>query len=113
MSLGECTDSHATFDATDDLSPDDLLALLSPAQREAFDTTLRDPTLLSALVDAEFQAEPPWWEPSPAAGTSDSVEVVSEQPEIVQEGLMPALKVGEDGRATVSQKLIYNILAVL
>lgn len=98
----------------DSLSPDGILALLSPAQRDAFDTTLRDPSKLSALVAAEFEAESPWWDTSDAASSSsETIELQTERPEIVNVELLPPLKIGEDGKPMVTTKLVYNVLAVM
>jgi hypothetical protein len=98
----------------DSMSPDDILALLSPAQRDAFDTTLRDPSKLSALVAAEFEAESPWWDTSDAASSSsETIELQTERPEIVNVELLPPLKIGEDGKPMVKTKLVYNVLAVM
>lgn len=95
---------------TDSLSADDLLAFLSPAQREAFDITLRDPSKLSALVEEEFEQEIPWWETVQELGQTEQPR---QNPNIVSQDLLPPLKMGEDGKAMVNPSLVYNILAIL
>jgi hypothetical protein len=103
--------------AVDALSPDDLLALLSPAQRAAFDMTLQDPTKVTALVAAEFQGELPWWEhkeEAALAGEGDEeLPEESVRPALLDERILPPLKLGADGKAVVSPQLVYNLVAVL
>ncbi|GAA6015794.1 hypothetical protein JCM10207_008797 [Rhodosporidiobolus poonsookiae] len=45
----------------DALSPEDLLAYLSPEQQAAFQSTLQDPARVTRLVDEQFEADEPWW----------------------------------------------------
>ncbi|GAA6028627.1 hypothetical protein JCM8097_007318 [Rhodosporidiobolus ruineniae] len=45
----------------DALSPDDLLALLSPQQQAAFQSTLSDPAQATKLVADQFEGDEPWW----------------------------------------------------
>jgi hypothetical protein len=96
------------------LSPDDLLALLSPTQRDAFDTTLRDPTLVSALVAAEFQPDLPWWinEESDEEEEEDLASPAG-RPRLIDVKVLPVLKLGDDGKMVARQELVFNIVAVL
>lgn len=101
------------------LSPDDVLALLSPAQRATFQQTLQDPSKVSALVSAEFQDEPPWWIKSekardvPEDSDEDSGDDEQESlPPILGDDQLPPLKTGPDGKI-LGHQLVYNIAAVL
>lgn len=99
------------------MSPDDLLALLTPAQRATFDTTLQDPAKVTALVDAEFEGDQPWWEnenagPSGDGAASDEDEA-DMRPPFVDEQLLPPLKPNAEGKLLASPKLVYNVVAVL
>ncbi|KAL8276114.1 hypothetical protein RQP46_011496 [Phenoliferia psychrophenolica] len=99
----------------DSLSPEDVLALLSPAQRATFQQTLQDPTKVSALVSAEFQDEPPWWikAEKPSVEDEESGDEDGERlPPLLSEQQLPPLKLGPDGKV-VGNQLVYNIVAVL
>lgn len=107
----------------DSLSPDALLALLSPAQLATFQSTLADRTKVSALVDAEFEPDLPWWEVPDAdapeerneEGSDDGDsedERLSAKPELVPPDSLPPLR-KVDGKVAVSPKLVYNVVAVL
>ncbi|KAK4695655.1 hypothetical protein P7C70_g8512, partial [Phenoliferia sp. Uapishka_3] len=104
----------------DSLSPEDVLALLSPAQRAMFQETLQDPAKVSALVSAEFMDEPPWWIPtskSTPAGDEDDEEESDEEeedlkPPMLREDQLAVLKSDPEGKV-VGHQLIYNITAVL
>lgn len=108
---------------TDTLTPEELLDLLSPTQREQFDTTLRDPVKASKLVDEEFEAEIPWWELSSInevkedrineLDEEEEEEEEEERPSLIDTSLLPSLKIGEDGKAAVNPLLVYNVVAVL
>lgn len=94
---------------------------MSPSQREAFDTTLSDPARVSALVAEEFQSDPPWWELANRVPETEEQEVSGEVheyeeavvPELVDEKLLPPLKVGEDGKVVANPLLVYIVVAVL
>lgn len=95
------------------MSPEDVLALLSPAQREAFQQTLADPAKVSALVAQEFQEDPPWWTiPKREEEDGEEEEKEEDLPPIVASEELPVLKVGADGKV-VGHQLVYNLVAVL
>lgn len=105
----------------DSLSPEDLLALLSPSQREAFDSTLRDPARVTALVREEFEGDLPWWaieKEEPLEGENQTPEEEDEedpavQPDFVEFKSLPALKLAEDGKPIGNPRLVFNVVAVL
>lgn len=100
----------------DALSPDDLLALLSPAQREAFDTTLQDPFKVTALVSEEFEGDKPWWEVREESSDAEDEDAELEEfgrPPLVDGSRLPPLRLDAEGKVMVDAKLVYNIVAVL
>ncbi|ORY92916.1 hypothetical protein BCR35DRAFT_349217 [Leucosporidium creatinivorum] len=99
----------------DSLSPDALIALLSPSQRQAFDSTLSDPTKLNALVSQEFEEDKPWWDAvdSRLEGEEEAEGVETDRPPIVDAGRLPPMRLDADGKVVVPEKLVYNIVAVL
>ncbi|KAM0750353.1 hypothetical protein T439DRAFT_356985 [Meredithblackwellia eburnea MCA 4105] len=100
----------------DSMSPEDVLALLSPTQRAAFEQTLSDPVKVTALVSAEFQNDSPWWslseEESQKLDVSVSESGPRKIPDMVDVSLLPPLKMGPDGQAA-GQQLLYNLVAIL
>ena len=112
----------------DSLSPDTLLALLSPAQLAAFQSTLADPTKVTALVDQEFDPDLPWWElpesdvpfVDDARNHDDVDEDEAEadltpppaKPPLLAPSELPPLRM-VDGQVAVNGKLVYNVVAVL
>ncbi|GAA5898471.1 hypothetical protein JCM6882_007785 [Rhodosporidiobolus microsporus] len=124
----------------DSLSPEDLLALLSPSQQAAFQSTLQDPTRVTKLVEEQFEGEEPWWiveeerrvlremregarraaregkgEEEDGEEESDEEDEDEEdvRPEMVDEGKLPPLKVGPDGKAVANPQLVFNVVAAL
>lgn len=99
----------------DALSPDDLLALLSPSQREAFEGALQDPAKISALVNQEFQVEPPWWELKNQVHNDDDDDDLtpSSMPPALNRPSLPPLRLDAEGKPIVNPRLVYNIVAVL
>jgi hypothetical protein len=101
---------------TDSLSPDALLALLSPSQRQAFDSTLSDPTKLNALVSQEFEEDKPWWEPAESRSESEEAEVEGvkvDRPPLMDAERLPPMRLDADDNVAVPEKLVYNVVAVL
>ena len=108
--------------AADSLTPDALLSFLSPSQLASFRSTLADPTKVTALVDQEFDPNLPWWE-VPDQEVPDElremdnddgsdVGLESAKPPLVSPDELPPFRV-VDGKAAVSPKLVYNVVAVL
>ncbi|GAA5858753.1 hypothetical protein JCM1840_006542 [Sporobolomyces johnsonii] len=99
----------------DALPPEELLALLSPAQQAAFNSTLSDPARVNALVMQEFQGEHPWWieEDQEDEELEDEEEPEVKRPPMLEASQLPPLNVGEDGKVAVSEKLAYNLVAVI
>ena len=88
--------------------------MLSPTQRDAFDTTLRDPTLVSALVAAEFQPDLPWWiNEEEDIDEEEGVASPVARPRLIDVKVLPVLKLGDDGKMVARQELVFNIVAVL
>ncbi|GAA5938315.1 hypothetical protein JCM1841_006304 [Sporobolomyces salmonicolor] len=99
----------------DALPPEELLALLSPAQQAAFNSTLSDPARVNALVMQEFQGEYPWWieEDQEEEELEDGEEPEVKRPPMLEASPLPPLTVGEDGKVAVTEKLVYNLVAVV
>ncbi|BGP17660.1 hypothetical protein JCM10213_004644 [Rhodosporidiobolus nylandii] len=128
----------------DSLSPDDLLALLTPSQQSAFQSTLQDPTRVNKLVDDYFEGDEPWWiveeerkvlkelaeaskqaaraerekegaqeQPEEDADEESEEEVEEVRPPIMDQGKLPPLPKGSDGKAAANPKLAFNVVAVL
>ncbi|GAA5971069.1 hypothetical protein JCM21900_003611 [Sporobolomyces salmonicolor] len=99
----------------DALPPEELLALLSPAQQAAFNSTLSDPARVNALVMQEFQGEYPWWveEDQEEEELEDGEEPEVKRPPMLEASQLPPLTVGEDGKVAVTEKLVYNLVAVV
>lgn len=115
MNLGQSMRHHrrntiAHSVKADSLSPEELLELLSPAQRAAFDKTIQDQGRLSNLVTEEFRVDLPWWDVSQEAGEEAAP---IQQPKLVHSQLLPPLKAGPDGKAATNPKLVHNVVAVL
>lgn len=66
-------------------------------------------------MSAEFEGETPWWDVDEQPEFElDSLETPSpSRPPLVDSLLLPALKVGSDGKLIADAKLLYNIVAVL
>lgn len=115
MDLGQSNHCHrvvAMADSlvVDSLSPEELLELLSPAQRAAFDTTIQDQGRVSNLVEQEFRVDLPWWDASRRTG-EEATSI--QQRKLVDPQLLPPLKPTPAGKAATNPKLIYNVVAVL
>ncbi|GAA6062065.1 hypothetical protein JCM10212_003563 [Sporobolomyces blumeae] len=100
----------------DALPPDELLALLSPAQQAAFSSTLADPARVNALVAQELEAEQPWWtEDDQEDEESDEPSLPrTARPKLVDPALLPELPIEEaTGKLKTSPGTLFNIVAVL
>ncbi|GAA5867905.1 hypothetical protein JCM8547_003410 [Rhodosporidiobolus lusitaniae] len=126
----------------DALAPEDLLSLLTPEQQAAFQSTLQDPSRVTKLVEDQFEGEEPWWiieeerkmlsemkdarkaaveaqrqQGAGVEGEEEDEESEEEEEEVrppmLDETKLPPLKKGEDGKAAVSPKLVFNVVAVL
>ncbi|KAI5477970.1 zinc finger, HIT-type protein [Pseudohyphozyma bogoriensis] len=103
----------------DALTPEQVLELLSPAQQAAFTATLNDPAKMEALMRDEFEGDAPWWEAEDeeaerSSEDEDEEDDLEEQrPQLVDEAVLPTLKIGDDGKVVVNSQLVYNVVAVL
>lgn len=107
----------------DSLPPDELLALLSPAQQAAFSSTLADPARINALVAQELDTESPWWIQDEDEQDESEEEEEGEDdpprqrrnqpPALVNPTSLPQIPLNENGKPKTPVKLVFNIVAVL
>lgn len=107
-----------TFEVVDQdsLEPEELLALLSPSQQAAFESTLSDPHQIHRLVAEELETEQPWWveeDEDAFEGEEDLVDTLTCRPALFNEAKMPKLPVGADGKLVANPSLVNNITALL